>query len=161
MQCRIENIETEKLLIGLHKTMSFSHNTTAELWHNFMVRKNEVANMVDTNLYSVQQYNSTFFQQFNPSAKFDKWAAVEVSNTSIIPNGMEIITLKGLYAVFMYKGDSSEGHKVFDYIFTKWLPDSDYLLDDRLHFEILGEKYRNNNPESEEEIWIPIKKKTI
>jgi len=26
--------------------------------------------------------------------------------------------------------------------------------------EILGEKYRNNDPDSEEEIWIPVKAKT-
>jgi AraC family transcriptional regulator len=29
-------------------------------------------------------------------------------------------------------------------------------LDDRPHFEVLGEKYKNNDPTSEKEIWIPI-----
>jgi AraC family transcriptional regulator len=42
------------------------------------------------------------------------------------------------------------------YIFNTWLPKSGYQLDRRPHFEILGEKYKNNNPDSEEEIWIPI-----
>lgn len=27
------------------------------------------------------------------------------------------------------------------------------------HFEVLGEKYKDNDPTSEEEIWIPIKAK--
>lgn len=27
------------------------------------------------------------------------------------------------------------------------------------HFEILGEKYKNNDPLSEEDIWIPIKRR--
>jgi AraC family transcriptional regulator len=40
-----------------------------------------------------------------------------------------------------------------------WLPSSDYVLDNRPHFEILGEKYKINDPESEEKIWIPVRKK--
>jgi AraC family transcriptional regulator len=31
-----------------------------------------------------------------------------------------------------------------------------FEVDDRPHFEILGIRYRNNDPNSEEEIWIPI-----
>jgi AraC family transcriptional regulator len=30
-------------------------------------------------------------------------------------------------------------------------------LDQRPHVEVMGEKYKNNDPDSEEEIWIPIK----
>jgi len=32
-------------------------------------------------------------------------------------------------------------------------------LDDRPHFEVLGDKYKNADPDSEEEIWIPIRTK--
>jgi AraC family transcriptional regulator len=39
------------------------------------------------------------------------------------------------------------------------MPNSDYVLDNKTHFEILGDKYRNNDPESEEEIWIPVQPK--
>jgi len=38
------------------------------------------------------------------------------------------------------------------YIFSDWLPKSDYELDEKPHFEILGEKYKNDDPNSEEEI---------
>ncbi|MFM9945765.1 MAG: GyrI-like domain-containing protein, partial [Bacteroidia bacterium] len=44
-------------------------------------------------------------------------------------------------------------------IYGTWIPNSEYNLDNRPHFEILGEKYKNNHPDSEEEIWIPIKPK--
>jgi len=37
------------------------------------------------------------------------------------------------------------------------VPSSDYELDNRPQFEILGQKYKNNDPSSEEEIWIPVK----
>lgn len=32
-----------------------------------------------------------------------------------------------------------------------------YEIDFRPHFEILGEKYKNNDPGSEEEVWIPVR----
>ena len=49
---------------------------------------------------------------------------------------------------------------IFQYIFGTWLPNSTYLLADRPHFEVLGEGYKNNDPTSEEEIWIPIQPKS-
>lgn len=49
--------------------------------------------------------------------------------------------------------------KIFEYIFVEWLPDTIYELDNRPHFEILGEKYKNNDPDSEEDLWIPIRDK--
>ena len=63
-----------------------------------------------------------------------------------------------MYAVFEYKGLNTDT-KIFEFIFGIWLPSSKYNMDNRPHFEILGEKYKNNDPNSEEEIWIPIKLK--
>lgn len=86
-------------------------------------------------------------------------AAVEVHNFNVTPYGMEAYVLSGgLYAVFMHKGSSTDSN-TFLFIFGTWLPNSTYELDDRPHFELLGEKYRNNDPSSEEEICIPIKMK--
>jgi len=64
----------------------------------------------------------------------------------------------GLYAVFDYKGSSNDPG-IFQYIFGTWLPGSEYDIDDRPHFEVLGENYKTNDPNSEEEIWIPIRQK--
>ena len=73
---------------------------------------------------------------------------------------MEPYVLKGgLYAVFDYVGSSADFHKTFNYIFKEWLPASEYELDKREHFEIMGEKYRNNDPASEEEVWVPVKER--
>jgi len=70
-----------------------------------------------------------------------------------------ITSPEGLYAVFVHKGAASEGPKTYQYIFTTWLPASDYQLDNRPHFAIMGEKYKGEDPGSEEELWIPIKPK--
>ena len=150
----------ETKLVGKRVTMTFADNNTPALWRSFMPRQKEIQNTIGTNLYSMQIYEASFFNNFSSSAEFEKWAAIEVSDFSTIPLGMETYTLpSGLYAVFLYKGAASEGAKAFEYIFGTWLPGSDYALDNRPHFEILGEKYKNNDPSSEEEIWIPIKAK--
>src|SRR5690606_22833685 len=97
------------------------------------------------------------FLDFNPTNEFDRWATVEVADFDNVPIDMETFILpSGLYAVFEYQGLSTD-NSIFQYILGKWLPESEYDLDDRPHFEVLGEKYKNNDPSSEEEIWIPIR----
>jgi AraC family transcriptional regulator len=139
--------------------MSLSNNKTVQLWKNFMPRRKEIQNNIGTELYSTQVYDDLYFDNFNESKEFEKWAAIEVTDFNTVPHEMEPFILRsGLYAVFTYKG-SNTNTTIFQYIFMSWLPNSKYLLDNRPHFEILGEKYKNNDPNSEEEIWIPIKAK--
>lgn len=89
---------------------------------------------------------------FKPTNEFERWATVEVSDFDNVPNEMETFVLpSGLYAVFDYKGLSTD-NSIFQYILGTWLPSSDYVLDNRPHFEVLGDKYKNNDPTSEEEI---------
>src|SRR5690606_23835391 len=110
-------------------------------------------------LYSLQVFPESFsFQQIHPHAEFEKWALAEVQEATEIPEGMEQFALPGgLYAVFQHKGGPATAPQTFGYIFGEWLPKSGYELDNRPHFEVLGAKYKNNDPESEEEIWIPVK----
>ena len=125
-----------------------------------MPRRKEIQNVIGTELYSMQIYNPLFFNNFNPNTEFKKWATIEVSDFEVVPDGMEAFILKGgLYAVFLYRGAASAAAPTFRYILGTWLPNSVYSLDDRPHFEILGEGYKNDDPSSEEEIWIPIKPK--
>jgi len=157
MEHRIDSI-SEKKLTGKRIQMSFANNRTFELWSGFMPRRKEITHTIGTELWSLQVYPATFYENFNPNALFDKWAAVEVKDFEKLPEGMETFILpSGLYAVFLYKGAASAAAPAFDYIFKTWLPASKYILDNRPHFEILGEKYKNESPDSEEEIWIPVK----
>ena len=160
MYLRTENLSPKKL-IGQRIITSFSENRTVDLWQNFMPRRKEILNNLTHDLISMQVYPESYnFTIFDPVIKFEKWAAIEVSDFDTIPDGMESFTLfGGLYAVFIHKGAASTGPKTFQYIFGEWIPSSDYALDNRPHFEILGKKYINDDPASEEEIWIPIKAK--
>jgi AraC family transcriptional regulator len=149
---------TGKILAGKKLKMSFSNNRTVELWKSFMPHRKDLSHRVSEDLYSLQVYPPRYFNEFNPDSEFIKWAAAEVSEAESLPDGCEFFELKsGLYAVFTYQGVASEAAASFKYILGTWLPCSGYLLDSRPHFEILGERYRNDSPDSMEELWIPVK----
>lgn len=158
MTPRIEAIE-EKKLIGVKLMMSFADYKIAELWRTFLPRRKEITNNLTNDLISLVLYKPNHFNDFKPTNEFERWASVEVSNFDKVPTNFETFVLDaGLYAVFDYKGLNTD-NAIFHYIFGTWLPSSNYVLDTRPHFEVLGEKYKNNDPTSEEEIWIPIKLK--
>ncbi len=150
-----------KKLVGKRMQMSLADNKTGELWRHFLPRRREIPHYTGTALYSVEVYDDQYFARFDPANAFEKWAAVEVTDFGAIPEGLEAITLPvGLYAVFVHRGPASAGRETYRYIFGTWLPESDYVLDNRPHFAVMGEKYRNEDPGSEEEIWIPVKFRT-
>lgn len=138
--------------------MSFNHNKTFELWKSFMPRRKEIAEGMNDLLYSVQVYYTTFdIINFNPDEKFVKWATVEIPSQAKIPEGMnELIISGGVYAVFRHRGAGKTAPATYQFIFGTWLPNSGYRLDNRPHLEVLGDKYKNDDPDSEEEMWIPI-----
>jgi len=156
---RIETIE-EKLLVGKCLKMSFANNLTASLWGSFMPFLKDIKNRCSSELISLQIYDIQQFVKFDPNREFDKWALAEVNNFDYLPEGMKTFILKpGDYAVFTHRGGNTDT-STFQYIFATWLPQSAYELDSRPHFEVLGEKYKNGSPDSEEELWIPIKPKS-
>lgn len=156
---RIETINDKKL-VGKRMTMSYANYRIGELWGSFMPRRKEITNNLSNDLISLVVYAPNHFIDFKPTNQFERWATVEVENFNNVPDELETYNLSsGLYAVFNYKGMSSGAAAFFQYIYSEWLPNSEYILDDRAHFEVLGEKYKNNDPSSEEEIWIPIKAK--
>lgn len=158
---RIELLH-EKKLMGKRLRMNLANNRTPELWRGFMPRRKEIKNAVSTYLISMQVHDPHLdFKDFTMETEHDKWATIEVHNFEEVPEGMETFILPaGLYAVFLYKGAASAFRDTFTYIFHTWLPQSEYELDKRPHFELIGEKYKNEDPESEEEIWVPIRRKS-
>lgn len=161
MSPRIDTLK-EKKLVGKRIKMSFSNNRTFELWRGLMPRRKEITNSIGSDLYSIEIYGPGFFSNFNPAGEFEKWAAVEVTDFSAVPDNMESITIPaGLYAVFVYQGPASAASNLYQHILADWLPNSGFRLDTRPHLAVMGAKYKNEDPASEEEIWIPIQPKTI
>ena len=155
---RIE-ISPERKLVGKRLAMNFAAYKVAELWKDFIPKRYHIKDAATSDLISMVIYTPSHFANFSVNNEFEKWAAVEVKNFNEVPNGMETFALESsLYAVFDYKGLNTDP-SIYQYIFGTWLPSSAYVLDNRPHFEVLGDKYKDNDPNSEEEIWIPIKAK--
>lgn len=144
MQPRIEII-AEKKLVGRRVQMSFSNDRTFELWRSFMPQRKTIPNVLSPDLFCLQVYGADYdFENLHPHALFEKWAAIEVAGFATVPEHMEPFVLTGgLYAVFIHKCAADAGAATFGYIFKNWLPASGYVVDNRPHFEIMGEKYKN------------------
>jgi len=161
--------------IGICMSMSLMEDKTGQLWRQFMTRRHEILYRSNTDVVSLQVYPKGYFSEFDPSRAFVKWALAEVGNVSgdewnvsaekgeneerggLVPEGMEVFEMQGgLYAVFAHRGSDPA---IFDHIYGEWLMASDFELDDRPHFEVLDVQYRHSDPDSEEEIWIPIRVK--
>ncbi|PTX42971.1 AraC family transcriptional regulator [Christiangramia gaetbulicola] len=157
-----EIVEMEaKKLMGISLHTSLTDDKTALLWKRFMKQKKEISNTKSDDLFSVQVYDEGFMKgQFNSQSIYEKWAALEVEDYSELKEGLKGLKLPGgLYAVFTHEGTSKEFAETAKFIFDEWIPASQYSLDNRPHFEVLGEEYKGpENPDSKEKIWIPIKK---
>ncbi|MEN8886784.1 MAG: GyrI-like domain-containing protein [Winogradskyella sp.] len=144
---------SEKKVIGI--TSSMHHNefeNIVALWKRFMSNKKEVQNRVNSDLIALQTY--TDFN--NMEASFRIWACVEVLNLNHIPDGMLSLTIPtGNYAVFLHKG--MDAAATYQKIMSQWLPNSGYLIDNRPHFQVMGNGYNHGSPDSEEDFYVPVK----
>ena len=146
-------------LVGKRIQTSLAENKTADLWKSFHPLVRDIQQTTGSGLYSVQIFSDDLkFENFTPQTVFEKWAAVEVHNFNGQPEDLDTYVLPGgKYAVFIHKGLPSDFPKTSRYIHTEWLPNTFYELDNRPHFEIMTYDYDPTDPESEEEVWIPIR----
>jgi AraC family transcriptional regulator len=118
----------------------------------------QVPHRVGNHLLSAQIYSAPDVAVLaDMHTPFEQWAAAEVSEDGELPPGLETLHLPGgLYAVFIHRGTTADFYSTAQFIYGYWLPQSGYTLDQRPHFEVMGDKYRHNHPESEEEVYVPI-----
>ncbi|GGI56613.1 GyrI-like domain-containing protein [Winogradskyella haliclonae] len=154
-------VEKEEILvIGLKAEANFHniHLVTPQLARQFMPRLKEVTSRKDTYTLSLQHYNHFDYKTFNPNEGFEKWIGVEVTHLDAVPKKMEtLFILSGRYLVIDFEGSIPQFIKHWQNIHSTWLPNSEFELDTRPHFERLPSSYNPMQKVNEEEIWIPIK----
>ena len=152
----------EKMLVGIKVSTSLADDKTSLLWKRFMQSREAIRNNKNDDLFSVQIYGENFIrEEFDSQSVFEKWAAMETIDHSFIPKGLQKLEIPaGMYAVFIHHGTAKEFAETAKFIFEDWLPASEYVLDNRPHFEVLGKEYKGpDDPGSKERIWIPVKKR--
>ncbi len=148
----------ETHLVGKHLLVSITNGRIQELWKSFMPIRPQIQHTTGKALYSIELYpDLAFFKMLDVERTFTRWAAVEVKEIQNLPKGLEALTIPaGRYAVFTYRGTEHQAQGVFQYIYGTWFPESAYELDHRPHFAKMEERYKGNDPDSEEEFWFPI-----
>jgi len=147
---------TEKKVVGMQsKMLMHQYENIIKLWKSFMPKKHELKNTINQELIAIQDYPDFG----NLETSYNIWACVEVSNLSDVLSDMEGFTIpKGEYIKVLHKG--MDAGKTYQRIMTEWLPNSGYAIDDRPHFQVMGDKYKNGSPDSEEDFYIPVIKTT-
>lgn len=155
MQPKIVTL-TEKKVVGMQsKMLMHQYENIIKLWKSFMPKKHELKNTINQELIAIQDYPDFG----NLETSYNIWACVEVSNLSDVLSDMEGFTIpKGEYIKVLHKG--MDAGKTYQRIMTEWLPNSGYAIDDRPHFQVMGDKYKNGSPDSEEDFYIPVIKTT-
>jgi AraC family transcriptional regulator len=164
VQPRIEVVPAMQL-VGLGEEMSRADDATVRLWQTLMPRRHEIENRVATSYLSMRIYSKPGMapeEMFAPDTRFEKWAAVQVADGGAVPVGMRSYSLGGgMYAVFLHQGPASGFPDTMRYIFGTWLPQSQYELDDREHFELIPEGWTPTDAQAQEELFVPIRKSSI
>lgn len=143
--------------LGMKEEMSFANNQTTKLWATFMPKVAQLRQRSDTNLYSIEVYPKDYFAEFQPNQTFMKWACVRNELVDLKESLSSIVIPSGLYAIFNHKGTAEEGAKLYQYIFTHWITNIEYQLDNRPHLAIMPANYKPNDPTAEEQICIPVR----
>lgn len=148
-------------LIGIEKAVNYKNtqNENHKIWSEFISRCKEIEAKVNPEIY----YEVLSDTAYNLS--FKAFFASEVNNVNSIPNGMIMKVIPASkYIVFTHKGAviSEKGSLLkdtYDYIYGKYIPNSNYELNGDFSFELFDSN-RFNGPkdlESELDIYIPIK----
>lgn len=147
-------------IIGHKAALSLTNFDVASLWKTFVPLSKHIAYRTSNCFISLSLYPESYFNNFDPKAIFEKWAAVEVLQFSdqCLAGLTSLVIPEGLYAVFQHEGNSNN-MQIFDYIYTQWLPKSEFHLANRPHFERLSAGYMPNQANAQEEIWIPVQAK--
>lgn len=152
----------EEKLAGMYTNTSFTDNKIPALWQKFMPRVKEFSNISKTDTYyAVHPYEAHLsIDDFNESVIVKRWACVPVKNFNDLPEGMDTHQLKaGKYLKYTYKGRAQDIYPFLKELYTSWIPNEAYELDERDDFEIIDSKryFGPHHPDSEVDLYIPIK----
>ncbi|MFN5346737.1 MAG: GyrI-like domain-containing protein [Bacteroidota bacterium] len=147
---------SEFSVVGFSMQMSMADFKANEVWQKFMKSKPQLKEYDGSCYYDVNIYSEHYFESYNPTQLFDKFAGVKSDSTSDY-DFEKLIIPGGRYAVFIHEGLATDINKTFQYIFVEWLVDNDEQLDNRPHFMKLPIDYDRNNLLVREEIYIPLR----
>lgn len=142
----------------------------AKLWVRFAPRVDEIRGRIaPTITYCIRGNpadDETSQDELTDETQQGQLACIEVEKFDDVPPGMVGITVPGrTYAVFTHKGRvfPNQLRQTYGHIYGEWLPRSGYETDGGFDFELYDEERFKapDDPESETDIYIPVRRKTV
>jgi len=86
-------------------------------------------------------------------------ACISVSNPEALPKGLSVFCLpKGLYAIFSYRGYHEPTQYMIDYVYSTWLPKSNFERNDGPEWTCLDHRNQPLDPKNSEVLYyLPIR----
>jgi len=151
---KVSVVERDAFMIaGLKYFGNNANDEIGGLWGEFSILRDSIKNQA--NLKEAFGYD-TWDEKIQETGEFTYIAAVEVTDESGVPDGMEIVRIPAnRYAVFTFELKLM-GDNIVQEIYSKWLPESGYQMCDDYDFEYYDEAF-HDHPDALVHFYIPIK----
>jgi AraC family transcriptional regulator len=147
----------DMVVVGLQTLNTCQHNVIPLLWKRFLKRESEIQHIA---LENVGVGVSFDIEKKEKGSEFFHIVGHIVGSTADIPEGMSYRRIPAHeYAVFTHRGPLSKLGETYDFIYEKWLPDSEFEYDSSNEIEWYDERFDPESENSEFDIYVPIKKK--
>ena len=146
-------------VVGMKIHTNIEENRISQLWSDFIDRMNELDKIAVPDCSLGICLNDTGIE-LDENSKFDYLVCKVVKDDSIIPEGMEYHEIpKQLVAVFTHMGSLETLSETYNYIYDKWLLESEYKLIAADEIEWYDSRFKFGEKDSQMDIHIPISKK--
>lgn len=146
----------EVTLVGISFFLSDDAEVTdlSKEWARFMNEIQTVKHKITPERY----YQVQYWSENQEIGGLFFFTGIEVAQATDLNPLFVVKTIpKGKYLRFIHKGLSNKVGYTYKYIYTQFLPDTNYKLIKPLNFEFYGERYKGPfNEQSESEIFIPV-----
>lgn len=148
----------EMTIVGMQILYSMKCNLIPELWERLAARMEEIKDVARSDVAVEISYGT---QREGAGETFLVLVGLIVNSIEEIPEGM---TYKHVpahkYATFTHYGPISKIYETYDRIYNKLLPNSAYDVDqDACTIEWYDERFKMDSPDSEYDIYVPVKER--
>jgi AraC family transcriptional regulator len=155
MEVKIVEKEAMKI-VGMKTRTTIKNNTIPQLWDKFNKVSCSIPN-VKVNKVALGICPPVETKDFNEEKPFDYITGLIVENFENVPKDMityEIPAQK--YAVITHRGALDKLQETYNYLFT-WSKESGHEFNGGAEFELYDERFMFGSPESEMDIYRPVK----
>ncbi|WP_461536294.1 AraC family transcriptional regulator [Spongorhabdus nitratireducens] len=141
-------------LVGISQQYDDSDLNLPRLWSAFGPYRGKIPNQVSPEFFGIYEQ----YQEEDDRVTFSYICSVAVTNFDDVPEGMITRELpEQMYARFTHRGAVADLEKTLKYIWGSWLPKSHYDYVEKPDFELYGNKFNVENPNSSDsEIYLHI-----